>query len=81
MRRQTRMRLSLMLLALALVVGLADYAESYNPVAYCKSYGDCQICENLYESCMAGTLKPECAGQDACCSTKFTGCWDCCVWY
>ena len=79
MRNPTRMRLSLMLLVLALVIVLTGYANR-KAEAYCLSIGSCETCQSLYESCMAGTIKPECGGQDACCSSKFVHCWECCIW-
>lgn len=80
MKKQTRIRLGLMLLVLTLV-GLTGSSGLNAQVNNCRSYGDCQICSNVEQACLEGTMHPDCGGDYNCCSSRTEGCWRCCVWY
>ena len=80
MKKQTRMRLGLMLLVLALVVGITGYADQ-EAEAWCRSYGNCETCAVLEEACLAGTVYTYCAGDPTCCANRAALCYDCCIWY
>lgn len=80
MKKQTRMRLGLMLLVLALVVGITGFADR-NAEAYCTSYGNCEGCLAREEACLAGTLHPDCGGDSTCCHNRVSRCYQCCIWY
>jgi hypothetical protein len=79
MKKQTRMRLGLMLV-LALVVGFTGFAD-HKAEAACSSYGNCEICLNREEACQNGLTNPDCGGDYDCCHAKVASCYRCCIWY
>jgi hypothetical protein len=81
MKKQTRMRLGLMLLVLTLVLGITSFADRNAEAYYCTSYGNCENCANIEQACMDGYVYPDCGGDYNCCSSRTSGCWRCCVWY
>jgi hypothetical protein len=65
MNRETRRRLFSLLVLAALVTGILVL-----PPTQTKAYAAfcCEYCPTIFENCMAGTLNPQCHGDDACCS-------------
>jgi hypothetical protein len=74
MSRQTRVRLFSFLVLLGVLVGVL--AAPVAPNAYAAPC--CSSCDHRFDSCLAGTLYPECGGDPGCCDLKVSSCWRWC---
>jgi hypothetical protein len=73
MRKQTKVRLCLALLALVSVLGVGLTGTEATAAPCCSS------CDYRFESCLAGTYYyPECNGDPGCCDQKVSSCWHWC---